>query len=220
MSTLLRPGSRLARVALGGGAAAFARSLMVLNAFVSVKTLVPYLGPERYGVMAAITSLTAVLSFADLGLGNGLITALSRTPSGPGGTATSQRFVSSAFFATAGLAVVWGVVAVAVVPNVTVLSSPGAPYDGARHAAWAFAAVFCLVIPLSVIPKIHIGLQENHIASAFSGLGSLVSLVSVVVLARTEGTLPQLVVATVCGPVVAAVANAAYLFGFRRPWLT
>jgi O-antigen/teichoic acid export membrane protein len=43
---------------------------------ISVPLTLTYLGSERYGMWMAISSIVALLAFADFGLGNGLVNAI------------------------------------------------------------------------------------------------------------------------------------------------
>ena len=69
---------RSKRVAYTAIAAAISKVLAMAVPIITVKWALEYLGQELYGLWGTITSFFALFSFADLGLGNGLQTALSR----------------------------------------------------------------------------------------------------------------------------------------------
>ena len=50
----------------------------MLSLFVTIPLVLPYLGPERFGIWMSIASLAAIFSFMDLGIGNGLINLVAR----------------------------------------------------------------------------------------------------------------------------------------------
>jgi len=50
----------------------------LLAFLITVPLTVHYLGPERYGAWMSLSSLMAFLRFSDLGLGNGLVGAVSQ----------------------------------------------------------------------------------------------------------------------------------------------
>src|SRR5687768_8312192 len=72
-----RARERQRRAMLASGAAAVAKVVRVLTIFASVPLAIGYLGAERYGLWLTISSVAAFLTFADLGLGNGLLNAVS-----------------------------------------------------------------------------------------------------------------------------------------------
>ena len=63
-----RAQERHRRVALTAGAAALAKLLSVGTALISVPLTLHYLGAERFGMWITISSLIAMLSFADFGI--------------------------------------------------------------------------------------------------------------------------------------------------------
>src|SRR5512133_170880 len=68
-----RSKERYRRVALTTVASVASRGIGLVTLLVSVPLTLTYLGAERYGMWMTISSLVAVLNFADLGMGNGLM---------------------------------------------------------------------------------------------------------------------------------------------------
>ncbi len=54
-----------------------AKAIGILASLISVPLTYRYLGPERYGIWMVLISIITALSFADLGIGNGLMNAVS-----------------------------------------------------------------------------------------------------------------------------------------------
>src|ERR1035438_2273421 len=71
-----RSKERYRRVALTTLTSVGARGIGTLMALVSVPLTLGYLGKERYGLWMTISSIVAMLSFADFGMGNGLLNAV------------------------------------------------------------------------------------------------------------------------------------------------
>src|SRR5207244_10513872 len=92
-----RASGRHRRLLLTGLTSVGARGVSVLNVLISVPLALAYLGTERYGLWMTITSFVALLNFADLGLGNGLINAISEA-NGKDDREAARRYVSTAFF--------------------------------------------------------------------------------------------------------------------------
>jgi Na+-driven multidrug efflux pump len=69
---------RQRRLLLTAITSAFARGVSVLSALITVPLALNYLGPEQYGIWVTLSSFALLLAFADLGIGNGVINAVSR----------------------------------------------------------------------------------------------------------------------------------------------
>src|SRR5436190_24204717 len=67
---------RYRRAALATFAAFGARGIQILTSIVTVPLTLHYLGLERYGMWMTISSTIAMFTFADLGIGNGLLNAI------------------------------------------------------------------------------------------------------------------------------------------------
>jgi O-antigen/teichoic acid export membrane protein len=196
-----------------------ARGIGMLVSLITIPLAIGYLGPEQYGVWATISAFSAMLLFADLGLGNGLMNAVAGAY-GRGDRAAAQRAISSAFVMLIGIA--------AVVTLAFALAFPIVPWsqlanvtsgDAAAEVApavLAFFACFAIGLPLGLVQRIQYGYQEGFKASAWTALGSVLSLVGLVVAIQTGATLPWLVLALAGGPVVALALNAFVVFGLRH----
>ena len=77
-----RSKERYRRAALTVVASGAARGVGILTTLISIPLTVRYLGTERYGLWVTITSVIALLTFADLGLGNGVLNAISEAHGG------------------------------------------------------------------------------------------------------------------------------------------
>ena len=71
-----RAKERHRRIVLSAIASAMAKIISITTALISVPLTLHYLGPERYGMWMTISSLAALLAFADLGIGNGMLNAI------------------------------------------------------------------------------------------------------------------------------------------------
>jgi O-antigen/teichoic acid export membrane protein len=100
---------RIRRAALTSITAATARIISMATPIVTFPILIHYLGHEIYGLWATAGSLIGMFTFADLGLGNGLLTALSRA-TGRGDLREQQVLVSTTAFVLVAVAVALGAV--------------------------------------------------------------------------------------------------------------
>src|SRR5680860_76256 len=88
---------RYRRILLTGGSTVIVKIFSAAINLITVPLTVHYLGAERYGLWMAISSIMALMSFADLGLGNGLLNAISKAH-GKNSIKDAQTAVSSTFY--------------------------------------------------------------------------------------------------------------------------
>jgi O-antigen/teichoic acid export membrane protein len=217
-----RSQERYRRVALSTLAAFGARGIQILTSLVTVPLTLNYLGLERYGMWMTISSTIAMFSFADLGIGNGLLNAMAEAH-GRDDRELAAKYVSSAFFALVGIAIAVGLAFAMAYPLVpwarifNVRSALGAAEAGPAVAV--FVCSFLIATPLGVVQRVRMGYQEAFMDSAWAAAGSVTSLVAALVAVRLQAPLPWLVAAMAAAPATVALLNAAMLFGRQYPWL-
>ena len=217
-----RSKERYRRVALTTMTSVGAKGLATLAALVSVPLTLGYLGKERYGLWMTISSMVAMLSFADFGMGNGLLNAVA-VANGKNDRESMRKFVSSAFFLLSGIAVVLASSFAVAYPWVRWSSLFNVTTRLARNeagpAVLALAVCFVVNLPLGIVQRIRMGHQEGFTNDAWQSAGSLLSLMAVLLSVRLKWGLPQLILAVAGAPVAVTALNGASLFGRLRPWL-
>jgi O-antigen/teichoic acid export membrane protein len=151
-------------MALTSLASVVARGVTILTALVSVPLTVKYLGTERYGMWMTASSVIALLGFADFGMGNGLLNAVSEAH-GKDDRKTAHMYVSSAFFMLLGVAAMilclfalsYSFISWPRVFNVT--SELAAQEAGPAMAV--FVASLAMNMPLGVAQRVQMGYQEG-----------------------------------------------------------
>ncbi len=216
-----RANERYRRAALTALANAAARLVVVAVTLVSIPMILNYVGEEQYGVWATISAFTAMLAFADFGLGNGLLAAISAAH-GAEDRGLAVRYVSSAFFMLCGVALALGAVFAILYPlvpwrSVFNVSVPAGSLVGPSLAV--FVGCFVLSLPLATAQRVQYGYQEGFATSIWVACGSLLGLVGLAVGIARGATLPWLVLAMAGGPVVGLMFNWLVLFVRERPWL-
>ena len=217
-----RSHERYRRIALTALASAGARSIGIAATLVSVPLAVGYLGTERYGLWATLSSVIVMLGVADLGLGYGLVNAVSQAH-GRDDREAVRRNTSSAFYLLTATALLLGAMfalSYLSIPWSTVFNLSSA--QAAREAGPAAAALvgcFLLGLPLAVAQRVQWGYQEGFASSLWVGLGSVLTLGGIALAVWTRAGLPWLVLAAAGGPVISSFLNSVVLFGIRRPWL-
>ena len=213
---------RYRRAALTTFTSIIAKGIGILTAFVTVPLTLNYLGTERYGLWMTISSVIVMLGFADLGLGNGLVNAISQTD-GRNDRDAAQKAVSSVFFMLLGSAVFLLIVFGMIYPFVpwhrifNVTSTHAIRESGPATAV--FVACFALSLPLGIVQKVQFGYQEGFLNNYWQIAGNLLGLAAVVVAILLQGGLPWLVFAMSGVPALLIAANWVFLFFYQRPLL-
>ena len=217
-----RAQERHRRVALTAVAAALAKLLSVATALISVPLTLHYLGIERFGMWMTISSLIAMLAFADFGIANGVLSQVAQAH-GRDDRAALQRIVSSGFFMLTAIAT--GLLALfaaayAHVPWHAVFNVQGELARAEAGPALAvFLACFACAIPLGVVQRVQMGLQQGFRASLWQCVGSVCALAGVLLAIKLQGGLPWLVLAFAGAPLLSAVLNSLHYFLRSRPYL-
>jgi O-antigen/teichoic acid export membrane protein len=219
----LRARDRLRRAGLTSVAIIGSRAIGAVTTIISVPLTLSYLGTERYGLWMTISSLIAFLAFTDLGIGNGLLTAIAHAHGRKDREAT-MRYAASGVWALAAVAAAIVIGLAATYPFISWadlfnISDPRARAESAP-AMLAFGWCFALSLPLSAVSQIRYGLQEGYLNSAFVAAGNLLALAALLAVIGLRLGLPVLVVALMGAPLLTGLLNAGLLFGRQRPWLT
>lgn len=170
------------RIALSALLAAVAKVFNTAIPLITLKITISYLGTELYGLWATITSFFALFAFADLGLGNGLQTELSRA-TGKDDVAQCRTLISSAYLVLTIVPVLLLVLLLCVYPFLDWGHIMGAESEEAIALTGPFVlALFSskmLSVPASLVQRIHNSLQEGYIASIWSCISSVFSLATI-----------------------------------------
>jgi O-antigen/teichoic acid export membrane protein len=173
------------------------------------------LGDVRFGVVAALASVTALAGFADLGVGLGMMTSLAAADARQD-VSQMRRVVSSAWITllVSGSAIaVGGAVAALLLPWNRMLGAPEVPVPEIR---WAVAVSFLVVgiaVPAGIGQKVLSALQRGTLVNGWAFVGSV--LTPAAVLAATLLRLPlwAFVVAFAGVPVAVAVVQTGWVLG-------
>jgi O-antigen/teichoic acid export membrane protein len=217
-----RSRERFRRLRLTSAGSLAARGIGFATSFITVPLTVHYLGPERYGLWATLSSVIAMASFADFGLGNGLLNALSGAH-GRDDRDEAAREVSTAFLLLLAVAATLGAVFLLAYPHIRWagvynVTSPEARAE-AGPATAALVACFLANLPVAVVARVRQGYQEGYRTSLFDAAGNILGLLLVLLAIEARLPLVWLVLAMAGAPVVASLVHAIVLFGRDRPWL-
>lgn len=217
-----RSNERYRRIALTMLASIGVRGISTLTALITVPLTVNYLGNERYGLWVTISSVIVALGFADLGIGNGLLNAISDA-NGRDDRESARGYVSSAWFMLSGLAVLAALAFLVLYPilpwaRIFNLTSPEVIAE-AGPATAVFVACFLFNLPLNLVQRVQMGYQEGLTNSLWLAFGNILGLVALLLAIQARAGLSWLVLAMAGAPVFATLLNNVAMFGMRRRWL-
>lgn len=161
----------------------------------SVSLTIPYLGPQRFGIWMTVASLTGMLSFLGLGVGNALTNhvAVRGAQKDP---ALLRQAISGGlgFLMLVGLAVGAGLYGVASgLPWEWVIKTADATLLAeAQKAAKLFAVLFGFHLLTTGIQSVFSGLQRTFEVYWVSAMGALVSLIALWMAAQAQSGIPAL----------------------------
>ena len=194
-----RASRRYVRAALTSVADVGSKGSALLLMLASVSLTLPYLGVERFGVWATLASLTGLLSFLDLGVGNALINRTAYSASGN----DSVRLDELATAALSGLFLL-GVACAAAIGAVALVLDWGRilniidplHVEEARTAAVVFAMLFGLNMFANGNRSLFLGLQQGFVVHIATTVANISALVILWLATRYQAGVPQLLLAT------------------------
>ena len=211
---------RLRRASLTSGTAALARAVQVGTSLVTIPFTIHYLGTEEFGIWVTISSLLAMATFADFGIGNGVLNIVAYAD-GQDDRDSIHRAISSGFAVLSAVAlVVLGIFAITIKwlswADILHVTSIGARSETAP-AILVFAACFALNIPLDLVQRAQLGLQEGFRSNLWQLFGSIAALAGVVAGIHLRISLPALIAVLAGAPVLATALNTLHFFVIGRP---
>ncbi|MEV5692514.1 lipopolysaccharide biosynthesis protein [Micromonospora globbae] len=215
-----RDGARSRRLLSGILTAAVSRGAGLLVPLFLIPVMLSYLGPERYGLWTAVLALAGMAAFADLGLGNGLMTKLARCYS-TGDTESARGYISSAYWLLVPMSVgacvlLW--LTGAAIPWSSLLGLPSsASASEAQDMVLICLSAFVLNIPLSLVTRVQYAYQQVAVSNLWQTAGNAMALPLVVLAVWAELSPVAVVAASVVGPLLANAGNSVWLYASRMP---
>jgi O-antigen/teichoic acid export membrane protein len=213
---------RYRRAAWAGITASISRIVSLSASLLTVRLTYRYLGAERYGMWMTITSVVMMLGFADFGMSNGLVNVVADAL-GRGDRAAAKQAAASAFWMLSAVAVMVLLVAAGASPFIdpsrwlNVHSALAVHESGL--ALLVFLLCFVLNLPLGAVRGVQTGMQNAFVSNLWNILGSVLSVVALLVVMHLHGGLPLLVLALSGPPLLAMALNGVELFGWSHPEL-
>lgn len=196
------------------------RGVAALVPLAMIPVVLPELGASTYGAWMTIVSITAMLVWADLGLGNGLLTRLSAHLS-KDDRLSARRDILATYSI---VAVVGGILSILTLASPLVVSWPrilnagGSSADAVTPIALVCMLSFWANMPLSLIQRVQYAAQQVGISNAFTATGPVISLLLTLWATGSDQTPVLIVFSATVGPLIANLAATAWFFS-RNPSL-
>ena len=207
---------RLRRAALSSAMSGVSRLSAVICSFLIIPIVSGYLSKTEFGIWVLITSLSALLSFSDLGVGNGIINAVSRK-FGENDLIGIRRVVGASYVAlilisTILFSIFYFIILLCGIEKYFGIKDPG-DIVWLKSAVVIFVSVYFVSLPVNVVLKVQIAIQKGYITSFYSMLGALLSLLLVMIGVSMKVSFVWLVFLFVAPGVVAQLINS-FVFYF------
>jgi O-antigen/teichoic acid export membrane protein len=214
-------GTRGGRIAVAVSSGAVARVLSSFVALVSLPLAVRYLGAERFGVWATITSTVVFLNLLDLGVASTLTNHVARSFA-LGDKEYAARYTTNALALTSAIACMSGVALTAAWRHIDWMAMFGVSARvprGEISSTVAIAATLMLIgLPASLGSRILAGYQRVHLNNLVVACGTLVNLCGLLLGIALRLSMPRLLLISTAGTTTCNLAALAALFWFL-PWL-
>ena len=216
----LAPPDLWSRLVRGGVSGVGTKLVSTAIGFVATPIVLTLTGNTRYGLLTAITAMTAFFGFADLGLGNGLVSRLAAAL--PKSREESRRVVSDAWRLTTLMAVCATLIGAALtlgMPWASWLHVGPSSAGEVRPALLALIALLGVGIPLGIVQKTLMAQQRLHVSNLWLAAGVAAGAAGLVAAAVAHAPLWVLVAGQLGGPVVVGAVSAVWLWGVDSPHL-
>lgn len=193
----------------------------LLLAYASVSLAIGKLGSAAFGLWMTINSMSVLMPFADLGLGNGLISYVSRRI-GESKISDIPGAVSACLYIAAASGAIMAGGGALITAHLSILSRIFGTNDPAAlneviPSVTIFFLCLGMTLPLSIVEKVQMGAQDSYISNLWQICTTVLTLGGLYWISRGKCELHNLVLAYTGAPVIAKLANfIIYFFSTRR----
>ncbi len=221
-SAVVRAHPRTVSLVLAAAAAYLGRLGSAAVLLVTVPMVRASIDAERFGVWMMLSGLLAFLSFADFGLGNGLLNRVTAAQAA-GRRDEVARAMRAGLGWTAVAALLpplfWAAWCLAIDdPTAAVGTVSAGVREEVRAALQVFVVLVALAVPASLLQRAQLGLQQGYWVGAVAFVQAGITLAAVPIVLHAGGGLVALLFATL-GVQVATNAAASLAWLVRGRWL-
>lgn len=218
-----RSKERARNIALTAMSAMLAKVIAMIVPLVTVRLTLSYMGEEIYGLWSTVTSFFTMFAFADLGLGSGLQTELSKA-SALDDVTVRKKLVSSTYAILFAVSAFLITVFLVIFPFVNWAALINAETEQAiaivGSVVLAIVVPKFLNIPLALIQRTQTAMQEGYRTNLWQCAGNFLSLVFVILVYYMDLGALTMIWASSLIVVVVALINMIVYFKFQRPELS
>jgi O-antigen/teichoic acid export membrane protein len=182
-----------------------------LLGLLTARVTIGHIGPQLFGYVTVIATLTALLPFADLGVGAALTNAAAQAHVHPDRAAELQRVALTSvrtLAVSAFVAVAAGVTIALTTGWSGLLGVSAIGSQSANVATVAVLVLFALSLPFSLGQRVLIGTQRNHLSVAVSAVSAPVMFAATFALAAAGASAAWFALPSALGGLTAAVLSA------------
>lgn len=173
-----------------------------------------YIGKDAYGVWMTVMALTSMLLWADLGLGNGLMTRLSQCYADRNVVQARELVATSYALLVAGstgtVVLLWSLSGL--VPWTALVGGSSQGSDPVVGIALVCLTAFLINIPLSLVHRVQYSSQRVQASNLWQAAGSLLAVPLGWLAVHVDAGPVAVVAAVVCAPLLVNLLNSAYVY--------
>lgn len=217
-----RAEERLRQILLTTISSGFSKVVTAAISFGIIPLLLVYLGTEKFGLWMTISSVVALISIADMGIGSGLMNAVAQAQ-GKDDIQGIRNQIGAGYVLLTALAVLMVLIFFVAEPFINWRAlfniKEDLYYKDVTQTIAVFVILFAISMPASVAIKVLMGLQMGFFANLWIAAGSFAGLGAVLFVIHVEGGLPSLAAATIAPTIMAGIFAGLYLLGKQKPYL-
>ena len=210
-SKLKKLSSRDFRLTLSILTSVLAKFIGIGATLITIPVTLNYLGEEKFAIWMVISGFLGFMTFSDFGLGMGLQNALSRAY-GLNDRKSQSYLIATGYLLVTTLVLGLIVIGFAILSWTEIENIFPVYNDEYVTALYSGICAFLLVIPIGLIQRVLGGVQKTYIANNLVLLGSVLSLVAILVVSYADLGLVALVVLYVVAPAAVMLTYSAYFF--------
>jgi len=213
--------NRIRKIVLASSSAVIHRVVTLGTTLISIPLTLNYLGEERFAVWMIVSSILSLMTFSDMGLGNALVNIISGSDASDNKTdGRVNACISTTFFMLVMISIIGGLTYIAIEEYISWSEIFNVSSDLAKEESGVVGllvvAIFLISLPIGLVQKVQMGLQNIHLNNLWLTLGSILSLIGVLFSVSMKLGLPWLLFSILIGPVIANICNGVKLFFWDR----
>ena len=189
---------------------------------IALPLCVRYLGAERYGVWATVTTTAVWINLLDLGIANTLTNHIARAYATVD-RRSAARYFTNALLLTTSVAASFAILLAFVLPRVNWvrLFNVGASVSAVevRRTVAVACGLLLLALPCNLVSKLLAGYQELHRNNYATCMGALASLGGLALGIVLRVSMPALLIMSAGCLTFAMLVNLLLVVVWQKPWL-